>query len=74
MWADAYAKILEQGDLAHIALLLIVGLLTVGMVAVWRAWRADSKQYLLSVEDFSAAVAKMRETLVVLKDRSDRGV
>ncbi len=69
MWADAYAKILEQGDLTHIALLLLVGLLTAGMVAVWRAWRKESDRYLTSVENFSDAVAKMRELLVVIKDR-----
>lgn len=74
MWADAYAKILEQGDLGHIALLLLVGLLTAGTVKVWQAWRKDTQRYLESVETFSAVVARMNDTLVVLKDRSDRGV
>ncbi len=62
MWEDAYAKILEQGDLAHIALLLLVGLLTAGMVTVWRAWRKDTAHYLESVE-------RLRELLLVIKGR-----
>jgi hypothetical protein len=62
MWADAYAKILEQGDLAHIALLLLVGLLTAGMVTLWRAWRKDAAHYHDSIE-------RLRELLLLIKGR-----
>jgi hypothetical protein len=72
MWGDAYAKILDQGDLGHAALLLIVGLLTAGMVTVWRAWRKDVEQFFTYSEKDSEAVAKMREILLVIKDRVPR--
>lgn len=72
MWEKAYAKILEGIDPTCLPYLLIIGLLVVGISKIWRAWRNDSQRYLGSVEDFSAAVAKMRETLGILKDRSDR--
>jgi predicted negative regulator of RcsB-dependent stress response len=72
MWGDAYAKILDQGDLGHAALLLIVGLLTAGMVTVWRAWRKDVEQFFTYSEKYSEAVAKMREILLVIKDRVPR--
>jgi predicted negative regulator of RcsB-dependent stress response len=72
MWEDAYAKILDQGDLGHAALLLIVGLLTVGMVTVWRAWRKDVNQFFVYSEKYSDAVAKMRGILEIIKDRVPR--
>jgi hypothetical protein len=72
MWEGAYAKILEQGDLGHAALLLIIGLLLAGMVTVWRAWRKDVRQHYEYCEKYSAAVAQMREILLVIKDRVPR--
>lgn len=72
MWEDAYAKILDQGDLGHIALLLIVGLLTAGMVTVWRAWRKDVNRFFEYSERYSNTVAQMREILLVIKDRVPR--
>lgn len=72
MWNDAYAKILERGDLGHIALLLLVGLLTAGMVTVWRAWRKDVRLFFEHSERYSSAVAQMREILLVIKDRVKR--
>lgn len=72
MWEDAYAKILERGDLGHLALLLLVGLLTVGMVTVWRAWRKDVNRFFEYSEKYSNTVERMREILLVIKDRVPR--
>ena len=72
MWEDAYAKILQQGDLGHIALLLMNGLLLAGMVAIWRAWRKDVNRFFEYSEKYSLAVAQMREILLVIKDRVPR--
>jgi hypothetical protein len=72
MWRDAYAKILDQGDLGHAALLLLIGLLTVGMVTVWRAWRKDVNRFFEYSEKYSNTVERMREILLVIKDRVPR--
>lgn len=72
MWRDAYAKILDQGDLGHIALLLIVGLLVAGIMVVWRAWRKDVERFFVYSEKYSSAVERMREILLIIKDRVPR--
>lgn len=69
MWEKAYAKILEGIDPTCLPYLLIIGLLVVGITKLWQAWRNDSQRHLASVEEFSDAVAKMREILIVIKDR-----
>ena len=72
MWESAYAKILEQGDLGHAALLFVIGLLMAGMVTVWRAWRKDVQQFFEYSEKYSIAVSQMRDILLVIKDRVPR--
>jgi hypothetical protein len=72
MWEDAYAKILSQATPTEACLLFTNAIFIAGMVVIWRAWRKDSTAYMTSVLGFMNAVARMREILVILKDRLPR--